>query len=806
MLKHHLKTAWRGIFKNKTYQFINIGGLAVSMSVVMLIMYWIKSEATFDEYHKDAAQLYLLSEFDESEGTLAESSPYAAYQTLRAEVPEIALAAAASRGYFPIVAVGSDRFYEHNALYVDSNWTQLFDYTLQEGTFDIFKQHANQIAISHTKARQYFGNRSALGQTIRIDSTEVTVGAVFADIPSNSSFRQDVLIPQHILFRSSYFHQDGSWSDRSSWVVLKLASRANPASAAKKITAIYRANHAYYEGKLAHQELVPVTDLHLHKGFGYSDLPKGNTNTIRVFALLGGLLLLTACVNFVNLSISRASLRTKEVGVRKVAGASKRQLFSQTMAENIVAIAISMVLTITMVILFLPLFNTQFETHLSFSLFDVHTVIMMLLIFLIVLALTGVYPALLISNISPLQLFRGRGAFRIGHVTLRNSLLVGQLVLAIGMIISVLVIQMQFRFVQQQASGYQMDQVFRFAAAMPDNMLQGGQFEQIEAFRQDLQTLKSELLSSSAIKSVTRVNGVSLIDNPAPMNLGYTWGGYPPVDQPQQAVQLSIDHDYLSLANLHMQEGRWFDRANPSDKNNIVINETAVKTFGLKEPVVGTNFDQQGFRQGTVVGVVKDFHHASLHIPIQPVVLELDQNGMGLVFLVEVQAGRVKDALNAVAGVWKQYYPNKPFEYQFVDEEFDNLYKEDRKVFIVLLTFTSLSLLLSSLGILSMALFSAQQRVSEIGIRKVLGATVANMVTLLSLNFVKLALVAFVVASPIALWAVKRWLENFAYRINIPWWAFAVAGLAGIVLVLLSASWQAIRAATTNPVKSLRDE
>lgn len=806
MLKQNFKAAWRSIFRYKTYHFINIGGLAISMSVVMLIMFWIQSELTFDAYHKDAAQLYLLSEFDESEGELAESSPYAAYQTLKAEVPEIALAAAASRGYFPIIAVGSERFYEHNALYVDSNWTQLLDNTLQEGTFDIFKQHTNQIAISRTKARQYFGNRSALGQSIRIDSTAVTVGAVFADIPSNSSFRQDVLIPQHILFSSSYFHQDGSWSDRSSWVVLKLAPGTNPASAAKKITAIYRANHAYHEGKLAHQGLVPITDLHLHKGFSYSDLPKGNTNTIRVFALLGALLLLTACVNFVNLSVSRASLRTKEVGIRKVAGASKRQLFFLTMTENMVAIAISMVLTITMVIPFLPLFNAQFETHLSFSLFDIQTVVAMLLVFLVVLVLTSVYPALLISNISPLQLFRGRGALRISNVTLRNSLLVGQLVLAIGMIISVLVIQTQFRYVQQQASGYRMDQVFRFVAAMPDNMLYGGQFEQVEAFRQNLQTLKSELLSSSAIKGITKVNGVSLIDNPVPMGLGYTWGGYPPVDQPQQAVQLSIDHDYLSLANLHIQAGRWFDRANPSDKSNIVINETAVKTFGLKEPVVGTTFDQQGFRQGTVIGVAKDFHHASLHVPIQPVILELDQHGMGLVFLVEAQAGRVKDALNAVGEVWKQYYPGKPFEYQFVDEEFDNLYKEDRKVFVVLLTFTSLSLLLSSLGILSMALFSAQLRVSEIGIRKVLGATVANIVALLSLNFVKLALVAFVIASPIALWAVKRWLENFAYRVTIPWWAFVIAGLAGIVLVLLSASWQAIRAATANPVKSLRDE
>jgi len=245
MLKQNFKAAWRSIFRYKTYHFINIGGLAISMSVVMLIMFWIQSELTFDAYHNDAAQLYLLSEFDESEGELAESSPYAAYQTLKAEVPEIALAAAASRGYFPIIAVGSERFYEHNALYVDSNWTQLLDYTLQEGTFDIFKQHTNQIAISRTKARQYFGNRSALGQSIHIDSTAVTVGAVFADIPSNSSFRQDVLIPQHILFRSSYFHQDGSWSDRSSWVILKLAPGTNPASAAKKITAIYRAHHAY---------------------------------------------------------------------------------------------------------------------------------------------------------------------------------------------------------------------------------------------------------------------------------------------------------------------------------------------------------------------------------------------------------------------------------------------------------------------------------------------------------------------------------------------------------------------------------
>ncbi|MEC3879761.1 ABC transporter permease [Parapedobacter sp. 10938] len=807
MLKHYFKTALRAIFRDKIHSFINIGGLAISMSVVILITLWMQTELNFDRYHRDAERLYLLSTYDAEEGKLGESSPYAAYPALKEQLPEVELAAAACKSiFFPLVAVGSDRFYEHDALYIDSNWVRIFDYELQEGSLDIFSQSVNQIAISRTKARQYFGDGPALGQSIRLDSTQVIIGAVFADIPPNSSFRQDVLIPNHILFKSDYYGGIDNWSVRSQWVVVKLHPSANPALAAEKATTIFRNNQSDQEGAPSHQALVPITDLHLHQGFIAPDLPKGNKHTIGVFTLLGALLLLAGCVNFINLSISRATLRTKEVGIRKVAGAGQHQLFIQSMAENILAITLSMGLTVIMVVALLPQFNAQFETHLAFSLFDVRTIMTVVLVFLIVMVLTGIYPALLVGNISPLQLFRGKGAFRIGNTALRKSLLVGQLVLAIGMIISVLVIEQQFRYIQRQASAYQMDQVFSFTAASPDIMLRGNQQQRIEAHRQKLQTIKSDLLSSSAIKGVTRVNGVSLIDNPRSRDTYFQWLGYPPTDNPPKAVTLSIDHDYLSLASIQVRSGRWFDPTNVSDKNNIVINETAIKAFGLKEPVVGTNFDESGFRQGTIIGVVKDFHHASLHHPIQPVVLELDQHGMGHKLLVEAYAGRTEDAVDAAADVWKNHYPNKPFEYLFLDAEFDRLYKADQRALVISLTFALLSLLISCLGILGMAMFSAQRRVKEIGIRKVLGATVSGIVAMLSAGFVKMALIAFVIASPVAWWATNRWLEDFAYRIAVPWWVFAVAGLAGVMIALLTVSWQAITAASANPTDALRDD
>ncbi len=808
MIKNYFKTAFRSLYRNRIPSAINIGGLAIALSVVLLILLWVQHERSYNSDNSDADQLFLLTEFDNGSSKYSESTPYAARQAIKSEIPEVEQVAAAFPGtYMDLVfALDEKRFFERDILFIDSDWVDLFDYRLIAGSFDRLREEPNVMAISESKAKHYLGSEPDVGKTIVVDSVPTTVVAVFADVPTNSTFRQGVLMSHQDLLKKPYFQSyTDDWGGYIPYLFIKLRHDADPVAIASKITPIFAKNQTYKEEGEFHHQLVPLSGIHLG-GFGFTMLPQGNKQSIVIFSALAFLLLLTASVNFVNLSIARMTTRHKEIGIRKVTGAAKWQLFGQVMTETLVTVATSSVLTLLLVMGLLPHFNRYFETSLVFSLTDMDTLLLLSGTFVAVLLLTGVYPALLTGRANPLNLFKGRVMGQSDNRRFREVLMVGQMVLAVTMVVSVIVIYGQFKYIQQTTEAYQMDQVFTFRrTANTGEVIRAGSPEQANYLR-GVNTLKDELLRNSSIKAVTRVNGASLIDNPRTMEIEHEWIGYPKKEERPKAVRLWVDHDYLNLADIQLVAGRWFDDNNVSDQHNMIINETAVKAFGLKAPVVGTTFDVFGLYQGSIIGIVKDFHHASLHQPIEPVVIELDPHAMGGKFMVEAQGGRVAEALAATEMAWKRQYPDKPFEYTFLNEEFDRLYKSDRKALVFSMVFAGLSLLISTLGILAMAMFTTQQRVKEIGIRKVLGASVSGIVALLSQGFVKLVLIAVVIASPTAWWAMSKWLEDFAYRIDIQWWMFALAGLVAVVIALFTVSWQAIRAAVANPVDSLRDE
>ncbi len=808
MIKNYFSIAFRSLSRNIFPNAINIGGLAIALSVVVLILLWVQHERSYNSGNSDADHIFLLTEFDNGSREYSESTPYPARQAIQSEIPEVDQVAVAFPGtYMDLVFVSGDkRFFERDLLFIDSNWLDLFDYQLTAGSFDRFRIEPNVIAISESKAEHYFGREPAIGKTIVVDSVPTTVVAVFADVPTNSTFHQGVLMPhQDLLKKPSFQSYTDWWGAYIPYLFIKLHPSADPVAIASKITPIFAKNQTYRKEGEFHHQLVPLSGIHLG-GFQFSTLPQGNKQSIVIFSALAFLLLLTASVNFVNLSIARMTTRHREIGIRKVTGAAKWQLFGQIMTETLVMVLISSALTLLLVALLLPHFNRFFETSLVFSLADAKTLVLLATTFIVVVLLTGIYPALLTGKASPLNLFKGRVITQSDNRRLREVLMVGQMVLAVTMVVAVIVIHGQFNYIQQTTGAYQMDQVFIFhRKANSGEIIRAWSPEQANYIR-GVTTLKEELLRNSSIKAVTRVNGGSLIDNPRSMEVEHEWIGYPKNEEPSKAVRLWVDHDYLNLADIRLVAGRWFDKDNVSDQHNIIINETAAKAFGLNEPIVGTAFDVLGIYQGSIIGVVKDFHHASLHQPIEPVVIELNQQDMGGKFMVEAQGGRVAEALAATEMAWKRQYPGKPFEYTFLDEEFDRLYKSDRKALVFSMVFAGLSLLISALGILAMAMFATQQRVKEIGIRKVLGASVAGIVGLLSKDFVKLVLIAIMVASPMAWWVMNKWLEDFAYRIDIQWWMFAIAGMTAVVIVLLTVSWQAIRAAVANPVDSLRDE
>lgn len=809
VIKNHIKIAWRNILGQKVHSFINIGGLAVSMAIVLLITLWIDYEAKYDTHHRDAARIHLLSHHESNGDRFMEQSPYISYDVIPTAVPEVELAAI-SHGGRVLISMDNHSFYEKTILFIDSNWTKMFSYQPLKGSFNFFKQHdSRQVAISQSKARQYFGSDDPIGQTLLVDSIPVSVGAVFADVPSNSSFPQNILIPYNATMTKDEQYRLTEWGAFGSLLFLKINPSASIPIVSQKITQIFHSNVPNQKEADIQNRLTPLSDLYWSTEFENSMLPKGNKNTMRVLGILSAVLLLTACINFVNLSIAQNTTRNKEIGIRKVTGASRQQLFVQIIIEILLHVILATFLTVILAFLLLPYFNLLFESELTLSIFQSRTILILIGLLVLVTVLTGIYPALLLSRVSPLQLFKDKIHLSLNVQSLRKVLLIGQLVVAVCATVGAIVIHLQFRYIQEQTAAYKKEQVFSFYAVYPQKSIAYGSPAE-KKFSQTLKSVKSELLQQHTIKHISNVNGTSLIDNTYLRDIRYRWQGQPEPVKPYQAITYWIDADYLGVSDLELVAGRWFIEQNTGDKHNLVINETAAKVFGLKEPVVGSTYlehiDPQYLpNQGTIIGIVKDFHHGSLHEPIQPVIFQLDPF-FSTKFIVKTREGQVRQALDAAHTVWKKHFPGYPFEYTFLDEEFNQLYKDDIRAGTFSLIFTVLTVIIACLGILGIAIFTAQQRTKEIGIRKVLGASVPTIVLLLSEDFAKMAALATIIASPVIWWMMTTWLDNFAYRIELQWWMLVMGGLIIIGITLITVSIQSLRAAKANPVDSLRDE
>jgi putative ABC transport system permease protein len=416
---------------------------------------------------------------------------------------------------------------------------------------------------------------------------------------------------------------------------------------------------------------------------------------------------------------------------------------------------------------------------------------------------------MVLAMLTPIGLLKNQVLAGISKQGFRQVLVTGQLVFSVVLLVGIFTIYYQFAFIQQQTESYQKEQVFRLHVPLPLGF-GFGDTEAKERHRSRVNSIKTSLLASSAIQSVSQVNGTSILDDKRKQPVDISWHAYPKPQEPTEAVMIWADENYAELANLTLVSGRWFDGENTADFNNLIINETAVKFFDLQEPVVGTLFSTRSNRSGSeeignIIGVVKDYHHKSLHEKIDPIVFSLDPYGASS-YLVKVNPGNTNQALVHAKKVWNEFTPEHPFEYAFLDEEFDRIYKDDRRALTLSVAFGGLSLLLSSLGLLGMISVSVQQRTKEIGIRKVMGANVTLILALLSKDFVKLTLIAFAIATPIAWHVMNRWLENFAYRIDMDWWLFAGAAVITVVMAVFAVSSQTLKAALKNPVESLRTE
>ena len=800
MLKNHFKTAWRNFWKHRTTGFINIAGLSVGMAAAVFIFIWVQNEYNFDKNQPGAQNIYRIKDYlaiDKTTTWVWENSPYNLGEEAKKQMPEVeALTRVQPVSYQPLyLNIRGEFFPETTAAYVDNAWFDVFKNDFISGNSIAFKQNPFSIILSETKAKKYFANQDAIGKIIRIDTIDYQVQAVVRDAPANSSFKFDVYIP--VAARHADVKQKENelqWGNFYYLTFLKLRPGTDIKKTAAKLQSILEKHR---DQKNLTVGLTKLTDMHFESDLQNSSILHGDKKVVLIFVILGVLLLVIACINYVNLTTARASLRAKEVSIKKIVGAGRKHLFAQFVSESALVSLMALALTVFIISIFLPSFNSFTERNFSLTVGSGYLWFIMIATLLITIVLNSIYPALLLSSFKPLNTFRGASVLKMKDTVLRKGLVVLQFTFSIFLIVGVITIYRQLAFIRSQNPGYNRAQIMSFN--IPWKLMRHLDDAKKVAVKS---TIKQSLLQQAPIQAVSLIGLGSIQDNNSYSSGSADWDGRPKDFDPAISY-FDVDRDYNKLVKLDFTAGRWFLEGKV-DEHNAILNETAAKELNLHKPYIGQRFVSQG-DTGVVVGMVKDFNYRTMHDKIGPVVFK-NNTGYSTNYLLKVAPNKQAEAIKLVEAVWKQNFPGQPFSYTFLDQEFDKIYRNDAKSSGLMSVFALVAVIISCLGLFGLAAFTAEQRGKEIGIRKVLGATVSGIVSLISVDFIVLVIVALVIASPLAWWLMNIWLQNFAYRIDMQWWVFLLAGIIAVLIAFATISFQAIKAAVANPVKSLRSE
>jgi ABC-type antimicrobial peptide transport system permease subunit len=801
MFKYCIKIASRNLQKQLANSLINLAGLSIGMAAAILIFLWVENELTFDNYHIDSNQIFLVKDYistSKNKTSIWEYSPYLLGEEAKEELPEVNNVCRLRPVYDPTYFNINGQFSkESSCAYIDSEWLNVFKYEFIYGNKAAFNNNPFSLLLTTSKAKKYFGNENPIGKTIRIDSIDYMVQGVIKDNPSNSSFQYDVLIPITATFANSKMKENMLfWGNFYFITFLKLAPTINPQSIEAKLKDLIARHRDQDNIKFG---LTPLKELRFENDIDDSTLPHGNKKTVYVFAILGLVLLVIACINYVNLTTARAALRVKEISIKKIIGADKKQLFAQFITESTLICVLSLFVCLSIVKIMLPFFNQFTETNFSLPFFSSGIWMIILSTLFITVVLNSLYPAFLLSSINPLSIFRGKNVLQLKDSSLRFGLVITQFTVSLVLVTATIVIYRQLLFINQQNASYNRSQMLSFS--IPYRLLRKYEDDQKERLTG---LLKKELLNQSCIEDVSLINMESIVNmQGSSSGDNNDWNGREKEFQPTIAF-FYVDTSFKKIINLQMQEGRWYQSGSIADQHNTILNETAVKELNIHKPVLGQRFVSQG-DTGIIIGVVKDFHYKSMHEKIGPVVIKTLYN-YNDTYIAKIVQGKTKEAKKIVEKVWNQFFPQEPFSCKFLDDEFEKLYRKDRKTSELVWFFSSIAIFISCLGLFGLTAFIAEKRNKEISIRKILGAGIFNIISLLSKEFIYMILFSVVVAFPIAYWAMSKWLENFVYRINISWWIFLLAFLFVFLIALLTVSYQALKAAITNPIKSLRIE
>lgn len=789
MIKNYFKIAWRNLWKNKGTTAINVLGLSVGMTAAVFILLWVQNEMNFDNYHKEESSIYRLTTRLPSQGWVWESTPLLLADAIKKEVPEIINVARLYTSHWPVFSIKNNLFYSKDCAYVDEAWFNIFKYDFKEGNTAAFDTNPFSIILTNSEAKKYFGTAAAVGQTIKVDSINYQVRGVVADAPTNSSFQYSSFIPISALLTNAQIREnDEQWNNANYITFVKTTTGSKPDLIEKKIAEVMVSKSKDDATPIS---MIALKDMHFEKEIDNSIFTHGNQNTVYVFSILGFLLLLIACINYVNLTSARASLRAREVSVRKINGADRSNLFLQFIIESLLISLFSLLATLVLIKFSLPVFNQLTEKSFELPLTSISLWKVLSFTLFFALVLNSIYPALLLSSFSPLNVFRGNAVLKVKDNSFRKGLVVFQFTISVILISGTIVIYNQLQFIQHKNPGYNRSQTLAF---MLPQTIERGKRESV------MTAMKHDLLAESSIEKVATSNQ-PLLNLSSVCTECADWKGRDTSYNPKIA-QLSADIDFEKTMQLKMKEGAWFGESNNNGVHGFILNETAVKDFKLPVPVIGAWFVFKG-DTGRVIGVVNDFAYRSLHERTGPVVIFNNAKWRNF-FSVRIAGEKVTVGLSSINKIWKKYFSDSPLEYNFLDDTFNNLYRQDQQTSFLMIVFAVIAVVISALGLFSLAAFEAAQRTKEIGVRKVLGSSVAGIAKLLSKDFVKLVCIAIVIASPIAWWAISKWMQNFAYRIDITWWMFAMADLFALFIALVTVSFQSIKAALMNPVKSLQ--
>ena len=785
MFKNYMKIALRSIKKHKGFSFINIAGLAVGMACCILILLWIRDELSYERFHVNAENIYrVLSSSQNPDGSLSvgDGTPGLLGPTLEAEYPEIEKAVRTVPQLRCPLKVNDKKFYAE-CVATESSFFEIFTVPLINGETESALESPGSIVLTEETAIKFFGDEDPLGQTINLNfwhSFDLQVTGVIKDVPQNSHIKFDCLIHFSVLRSVGWDIDAWGGTNNKSYVLLK--KDLDFKNVEEKIAGIYQ---QHYPDRQSTVRLEPITRIHL---FNYNG--GGAIVYVYIFSTLGIIILLIACINFTNLSTARSSIRAKEVGLRKVVGANIPQLRAQFLGESLLLSLLALIIAVFLSRIFLPAFNDLAGKSLTMN-FTALTMIHFFIIALLTGIISGFYPALYLSAFQPHKIIKGTSSSGKKTPLIRKGLVVFQFTVSIFLIITAITLYSQLNFIQDRDLGFEKDQVLVLQTSSD--------------LKNNYEVLKQELLKNPEILTMTMINGSFVGRNSSSSDM--RWEGMPENREVKMLIH-SVDFDYMNTFDLEMAQGRFFSEELSTDaREGVVLNEAAVQALGIADPIGKTFYcpTPAGDVDGRIIGVVKNYHVSSLHEDISPMVLVIVPDWYTS-FYIRMNSDHISRTLSFIEKKTQEIVPEYVFEYHFLDERIDNLYRTEMRQGQISRILTIVSIFISCLGLFGLVSFTTERRTKEIGVRKVLGASVPGIVTILSKEFVKWVLVANIIAWPIAYFTMNRWLQDFAYKTRLTIWTFIFSALFVLLIALLTVSYQSIKAARSNPVDALKYE